>query len=335
MNNFRKSILATIIYYDIFNFPLTFAEIWKCLINPARFIPDYLTNSSYAKFISFEKIDVCDILEELEKMVAIGLIKEKNGFYFLRDREELYEKRIEKDKIANKKWKKFLSIVKYLQLAPYLRGVFASGSLAINNTELTSDFDVFIILKSNRLYTGRFFLWLISSILRARRKRFEFIAPDKLCFNHYVTEDNLEFSHRSLYIAQYLINIRPVLVPDDILTKFVLSNSWINIYCLNFKNIDTYRNLKFNRLIIFFAKTIELILNNFLGDLLENILRFFQQRRIKNNPITYESGGRIIYNKKELEFHPRSFEKVVIEKYNANLERFGISTNKEVDSGLN
>src|SRR3990167_4678361 len=300
----RNSIYATILYYDSFNFPLTLAEVYKYLVNPKRF--------SAKKDSLAVKVEALNIAVELENMARVGLIGHKNGFYFMPEKDDLYERRIEKDKLANRKWKKFLTIAKYLQLAPYLRAVLASGSLAANNPEPKSDFDVLVIIRSGRLYTGRLFLWLISSVLGARRGRFDVVAPDKLCFNHYLTDDNLELSHRSLYIAQSLANLKPVIdrgsgtLQKKYLTPFMLA----------------------------LARIGEVTLNNFFGDFLEKILRTFQQRRIKNNPATYESGGRVIFSDTELEFHPRSFERVVIDSYNRGLKKFGVSGIAEMDSGL-
>jgi len=345
MNDLRNSIFATILYYDVFNFPLTLAEVYKYLVNPKRLRLNLIIRSDLnEKRRSDLEFRALDIATELENMVRAGLIGHNNGFYFLAERDDLYEKRIEKDKLANRKWKKFLAIAKYLQLGPYLRAVFASGSLAVNNPEPKSDFDVFVVIRSGRLYTGRLFLWLISSILGARRGRFDVVAPDKLCFNHYLTDDNLELSHRGLYIAQSLANLRPVIdrgsgtLQKRYLTpltdKFIASNRWANSYCYNFRQSNSYRDIKPNRFMLGVAGTGEALLNNFFGDLLEKILKMFQQKRIKDNPATYESGGRIIFSDKELEFHPRSFEGVVIDSYNKGLKRFGILGIEEKDSGL-
>src|SRR3989344_8705468 len=281
MDPLRTVIFATILYYDSFNFPLTFAEVYRYLINPKRFS---------AKKEETISIEAAEIAVELDKMARAAIIGHKNGFYFMPGKDELYERRIEKEKLANRKWKKFTAIVKYLQFAPYLRAVFASGSLASNNLEMKSDFDVFIVIRSGRLYTGRLFLWLISSVLGVRRGRFDVIAPDKLCFNHYITDDNLELTHRSLYIAQSLANMKPVIIAGGILEKFAASNRWANSYCYNFRPATIYRNVRTNKVLLALAGTEEVVLNNFLGDLLEKILKAFQQKRIKNNPATYESG---------------------------------------------
>ena len=62
----------------------------------------------------------------------------------------------------------------------------------------------------------------------------------------------------------------------------------------------------------------------------------YQQKRIKNNPTTYESGGRVVFSDNELEFHPRSFEAFAIDKYNKKLKQLGtITYAEERDSGLN
>src|SRR3989338_2226733 len=212
-------------------------------------------------------------------MAKAGVIGHKNGFYFMFGKDDLYEKRIEKDKLAGRTWKRFLRVAKYLQAAPYLRAVFASGSLAANNPEPKSDFDVLIIIKSGRLYTGRLFLWLISSVLGARRSRFDFIAPDKLCFNHYLTDDNLELSHRSLYIAQSFESMRPVIVSERTLERFTASNKWTSSYCYNFRQTGSYRSVKPDKVLLTLARGVANAPNNIFGGPLGKMLRSFQQKR--------------------------------------------------------
>ena len=119
-----------------------------------------------------------------------------------------------------------------------------------------------------------------------------------------------------------------------VLDKFIASNKWANSYCYNFRQVGSYRNIKPDKFMLGSARCGEVLLNNSFGNLLEKILRVFQQKRIKNNPATYESGGRIIFTDKELEFHPRSFERVVIENYNSGLKNFGVYGIEENDSGL-
>ena len=129
--------------------------------------------------------------------------------------------------------------------------------------------------------------------------------------------------------------MRPVIFRGGILDWFTASNKWVNSYCYNFKQIGEYRSAKRGRFLLLLAKLGEIILSNPAGDFVEKVLKNIQQRRIKKNPATYESGGRIIFTDNELEFHPRSFEKVVISKYNNGLEKIGIvPCSKETDSGL-
>lgn len=323
----HNPILATLIYYDILDFPLTFFEVHKFLINPGRL----------SQTPSPGTISLSQVVKDLESLVEDGLIVSKNGFYFLPGRDDLYELRIKREKIAAQKWKKFLRIAKWFQSVPYLRAVLASGSLAINNTEDESDFDVLLAAQSGRLYTCRMFLCLVASLFRARRTRTDLFAPDKFCFNHYITDGNLNIKYESLYNAQTYANLKPVLVRGRIFNRFYGDNVWLNKYIYNFKPTEDFvlRTVSSSFFISAIGKTGELILNSFIGDKIENWFKKYQQKRIKNNLATYESGGRVIFNDNELEFHPRSFESFAIEKYNQGLKRFGIiSHTEEKDSGL-
>ena len=327
MSDLRNSILATLIYYDILDFPLTLFEVNKYLINPNR-----LSGNPILEIISLGQV-----ADELDKLVNGGFVGSKNGFYFLPGRDALYELRIEREKIAAQKWKKFLRIAKWFQAVPYLRAVLASGSLAINNTGHESDFDVLSVAKSGRLYTCRIFLCLAASLFRARRTRYERSAPDKFCFNHYITDGNLNIKHESLYNAQTYANLKPILVDNGIFSRFYVENIWLNKYLYNFKPAEEFvlRKVSSNFFLLSIAGAGEFILNSSLGDKIENWAKRYQQKRIKNNPSTYEPGGRIVFNDNELEFHPRSFEAFAIDKYNKELKRLGIIPHaEEKDSGL-
>lgn len=328
MGYLRNSILATIIYYDIFDYPLTLVEIHKYLVNPGRLsrITDGLG-----------EIKLSDIIDELDKLIGSEVINQKNGLYFLDGRSDLYELRIERNKIAIKKWRKFLWMVKFLALAPYLRGIFASGSMATGNTTEESDFDVLVIVRSGRLYTCRFFLWTISSLLGVRRKKNQKIAPDKLCFNHYITDDNLYISHESIFNAQTYINLKPVMIKPELFDQFYANNLWLNNYTYNFRPHGNFVGIsaKLPNVFMILAKFSEFLVDSFPGNRAEKFFKYFQQKRIKSDPIIHELGGRIVFTDQELEFHPHSFESIVIEKYRNNLKRFGIVPYvDEEDSGL-
>ncbi len=330
MIHIRDSILATLVYYDIFDFPLTLLEVNKYLINPGRFSAENVKSSVF-------NIKAAEIAIELDNIVRMGIVGHKNGLYFLAGRDNLYDLRIEREKIAAQKWDKFLKIAKWFQAVPYLRAILASGSLAINNTEHESDFDVLAVAESGRLYTCRIFLCLTASLFGARRTRYERSAPDKFCFNHYITDGSLNISHESLYNAQNYINLKPIFAENDLVQRFYIENNWLEKYILNFDFNEVNKGHLLGRegALCIVAKILEFILNSKLGNWLENILKNYQQKRIKNNPATYESGGRVIFNDSELEFHPHSFEAFAIDKYNKKLKQLGIIQHvEEKDSGL-
>lgn len=327
MTDLRSSILATVAYYDILDVPLTLFEVHKFLINPARL----------TKMPVHEPITLGQVGDEIQDLLKPELIESRNGFYFLPGRQRLYDLRIDREKIAAAKWKKLLGLAKWFQAVPYLRGMFASGSMALGNTDHDSDFDVLTVAADGRLYTCRMILSLFASLLKARRKRFDSVAPDKFCFNHYITDASLAIRHESLFNAQTYIHLKPVLISGELLENFYASNLWLNKYVYNFRpsNAFVHRSVKPNVFLRSVAVPGEFFLNNKFGDWLESILKNYQHKRIRSNPVTHQKGGRIVFNDSELEFHPHSFERIAIEKYNAALKDLGIiPMEEEKDSGL-
>src|SRR6185369_9650646 len=173
-------ILATLAYYDGFEYPLTAFELYRYLINPLRLRPH---------IESLEPIGLKDIQESLEILLNKGTVIEELGFYSLKGRAGLSTKRLEREKISAQKWRLCLKRAYWLQAVPWIRGMFVSGSLALGTVSADSDFDILVLVEPGRLYLARLFLSGVASLIGARRTRFESVAPDKFCFNHYVTTD--------------------------------------------------------------------------------------------------------------------------------------------------
>lgn len=328
MDQIRNSILATIVFYDILDFPLTDKEIFKYLINPSRIS---ISNKP------IQNIEVKDIKSELGNLIKLNFVSERDGYYFLKNREEICNIRCQRAEIAKEKWNKFLKLAKWLQMAPYVRGFFVSGSLAMDNTDEESDFDVLFIIKPDRLYTARLALLGVASFLGSRRKKTDITAPDKLCFNHYISEDALHINHHSLFNAQFYAHLKPVFVSRELFDVFFAANSWINKYLYNFRPRKEFsrRDLRPTPILLKVSRVLKFILNTKFGDRIERLAKRYQQKRIKNNPVTHNGGGRITFNDQELEFHPNSFEKFLLRKYAETIKSLGIITPfEEKDSGL-
>ena len=120
------AVLSTVMYYDVFDYPLTAQEVFNYLINPARI---HKTHGGIGD------IRLNEVTVELKGLLDSGLIRRERGLHYLKGRDGICELRIEKNKIADRKWKKFSKLVRYLSAAPYLEGVFASGSLAKTKPE--------------------------------------------------------------------------------------------------------------------------------------------------------------------------------------------------------
>ena len=295
MSIMEKSILKTVVYYNCLDYPLTKEEL-DIFSFPA--VGGKITN----------------------------LIEEADGFYFLKGRKNLVAVRKERNEIAKKKWEKTLKAIKWLRIIPYIRLVFASGSLALSNTDKESDLDVLIVAKHGRIWTSRFLIALLLSLLGVRRTRYEKIAPDKICLNHFITDRSLYIPRKSIYTAQLYARLVPIFWEDEkLIGKFIEANNWIG------ESVRGWPTIKINpsaggqnsAILKFIKKPAEKILDTKLGGWLERILKKYQLQRINSYHLTHKAGGRVKADDESLEFHPDSPELVIIEKYNKKMIELG------------
>ena len=325
----EKAVLATLAYYDVLDLPLTLVEVVSFLISPKRVDP------SHQSFAGARVVSLDEIKTDLDKLIDDGTIATHDGFYFLAGREELCSSRMMQQKIAEQKWKKARRYISWAQAVPFVEGIFASGSLALGFMEPSSDLDVLVVAKPGRIWLACLWLSFWLELIGKRRRGRDRVAPDKICLNHYISNDALTLRWHSLYNAQTYLHLVPLLVRDDeLINRFQRENSWMLNYVNSWPDLGGWQRRAI-RQGSWLAKVCEAVLEfTGLAVLLEKFARALQKSRIargsKNKGI-----GRITINDQELEFHPHSPEYAVLNKFSQRVKQLpGLADYQENNSGL-
>jgi len=285
MDSKNQAIVKTLIYSDIFDFPLTKQEIWKYLI-------------------SKKKISQKDFLKLLKNKKTLS----KNNFYFLKGREEIIRKRKDRKKIGVNKIEKAKKIINLISIIPSIYLVGITGSLALLNSEKKEDIDIFLISSKGTVWITRFLAVIILKLSGNYRSRTERNVEDKICLNMIIGEDclNINNKRQDLYTAHEIIQLLPIFERNNTYKQFLNNNLWIKRFmpnCMNKENIKINRKKEIKWLVSmlkvfepFIRKlqfssmekyiTRETVLDNFLAfhpiDYRGKIIKEFKQR-IKND----------------------------------------------------
>ena len=302
----EESVLKTLAFFDIFSRPLKREEIFDNL--------QQTTNNKQQT--TNDKIIFSEIKKNLRGKNLQNFIGNEGDFYFLKGRKDLVQERKKREKISKKNWRKLKRITKKINLVPFLKGAFVSGSLAINNSNEKSDIDLLIIAKSGRIFTVRFFLTLLLNFLGERRRP-EKIAG-KICLNHYFSENSLEMKFPSIYNAYAYLCLLPIIDRKEVFKRFREKNNWMRDYLLFWqKKYKPPFEIKKKSIL---SKCLEKILAGSFGDFFE---RKIKGRQIKRKEKNYPEGikkGRVILEDNLIELHPDSPEEEILKKYKSRLD---------------
>jgi len=242
----EKAILSTVVYFDIFDFPLTPLEIWKWL---------FFAHPPHRSYNFWETQSCLNDSAVLQK-----LIQSKNGFYFLLNRERIVGRRVANYKVAERKYKKAIRFIKLLRFNPFIKMVAVCNNLAFSNASQYSDIDFFIITKAGRIWLARFWANFLPKMLGLRPTHSD--TQDKLCLTFFIAEDHLNIndlqsSQIDLYLANWITQLVPVYDPDHLCQSFLQTNQWAISHFPNFiPNQPNYRRQVDNNLLSFSWRSI-------------------------------------------------------------------------------
>lgn len=293
----EQSILNTIAYSDIFQYPLTEDQIHRYLIG--------------VKSTSQTVRDTLRTSRRLAQNLAFNW-----PFYLLCGEEAIIQTRLRRAAQAARLWPAAIHYGRVIANLPYVRMVAVTGALAMNNVDPGADIDYLIVTQPGRLWLCRS---LVVMVVKSAGLR-----SVTLCPNYLVTEEKLAFPDQSLYAAHELAQMVP-LHGLAVYQRMLQANPWIYRYLPNLESLpypisQVVGEVGGNDRAAVYKLLVERILNTSAGSWLE---RGIMQRKIRK----YTSFGLIT---PEIDFcadwckgHFDRHAEKTLDSYTLRVERFG------------
>ena len=292
----RKAILQTLVYADIFDYPLTAREIYKFLITP--------------KPLRFS------VLKKKLKEIARRdeLIKSKGEYFFLKGREEIVRLRQKRKFWSQRKIKIAKKVSRWLRLIPWIKMVGISGALAMENADKNDDIDLLVVAAKKRLWLTRVLAVFLTELLGCRRRPKDKQVNNKICLNMFLDEDCLTVpkNEQDLFSAHEVVQLKLLWERKNCYQKFLRANLWVKNYLANSLDIKKLRDedikgeKKNNFLISQFLNFLELIAYKIQ-------VAYMNSRRTKE-----------VVEAQRIRFHPRDCREWVLKKYQEKLKDYSI-----------
>ena len=292
MDNRERAILKTLLYSNCFDYPLREEELYQFLIN----------NQKIDKNVFYK------LLQKVKKPISFN-----QGYYYLLGKEKFLKTRKQREKISLQKMQKAKNIISILGFIPTVQLIGISGALAMKNSDVDDDIDIFIISKNNFIWTTRFLTICLLILLGQYRNKNSKKYADKICLNMLLDEKNIQLE-KNLYIAHEISQLVPVLERDNAYKKFIEQNKWVNQFMIN--ALDSNKNNKFLKKK---GNIIENQIINFLRLIhFEKITKFMQLKYMQST-ITKE-----VVKDGVLRLHPFDYGAYVLKFYNEQLKTFNL-----------
>lgn len=287
-----RLVLTVLAYFDLFEHPLTADEVFeRCGCS------------------TVSKDEIEEALSDLQKK---DIVKERDGFYHLRDHHALVQRRLLGEQAASLLIEKAKGYSRLISKFPFIRGVYLSGSLSKFYADKNSDIDYFIISQPNRL-------WLARTMLVLFKKLFLFNSKKYFCVNYFVSESTLRIPDENLFTATEIAFLVPT-YNYPLFLQFLKANSWFRQYYPNFQEHGE-KYLIENRQPSIKSLT-EKLLNGRAGDLLDSwsfkLTLFFWKRKFGDfDNTTFDH--RLRSRKNVSKHHPLGYQERVLSAFHARL----------------
>jgi hypothetical protein len=196
----ESAILRTVLYADIFDYPLTIEELYQ-----------YLIGHKAASSQQIEKL-----LTSSQRLQA--LLHQQKGYIVLQTRTELIEHRLQRQAQAAPLLDSAKRYGRWFALLPFVRMVAITGAVAMANpSRPDDDIDYMLIVEPGRVWLTRALAIIIVRLARLRGV--------ELCPNYVLAADQLPQTRTDLYVAHELAQMLPI-YGYDVYCQLLAANRW-------------------------------------------------------------------------------------------------------------
>ncbi len=195
----ERAILRTVLYSDLFDYPLTLAEVAHYLIGQPGTLAEVRASLSRSSWLA-ERVIHCD------------------GYLVLRGREALIVRRLDRATASDRLWRQARRFMRILRALPFVRMIAITGALAMHNSDAHDDIDVLIVTASDRVWLTRA---LAIALVYAGK-----LCGATLCPNYVISERALTLERHTLFVAHEFAQMVPV-YGLTVYDRMCASNLWV------------------------------------------------------------------------------------------------------------
>ncbi len=291
------AILRTLLYADIFNYPMTADEVHRFLIGvetPLEAVQGALHGSPW----------------------LAARTARVNGFFALEGRAENAATREARQRASRDLWWAARRYARWLGHLPFVRMVAVTGALAMNNSEAGDDIDYLVVTAPGRVWLGRA---LCIGVVRVVR-----LFGARLCPNYILADTALLQNRQDLFTAHEVAQMTP-LVGHALYAEMRQANAWADRYLPNALGPPRHEPEGAPRGLGRWAqRALEWALGGRLGDWLENWERERKVRKFR--PQAEAATANAVLDTEHVKGHFRDYGRLTMQAYEERLRAYGVDS---------
>ncbi len=290
------AILRTLLYADVFQFPLTESELHRFLIGYQA---------------ALDAVTRC--LNASHWLAA--LVHCDGGYWSLHDSLVVKDQRIAREQASLTLWPIAVNYGQILAKLPYVRMVAITGSLAMHNVHTAADdIDYLLVTSPSRVWLARL---MAIAVVRLARQR-----GVNLCPNYVLSTSALAQDRRDLYTAHEMAQMIP-LAGFEFYRAFRAANEWTAAFLPNatqpFYSEADRQPRRLNRGM---QRIGEVLLNNPIGSALERWEQRRKQQKFAGDAQLPHAAAQLDADR--VKGHFKDYGYLTLQRYHERLKAFGL-----------
>jgi hypothetical protein len=284
------SILQSVTYAALFDYPLTLDELHRSLIgstmDEATIVRTYRASAALRRVIEF-----------------------REGIFFPTGREYLLAERRRRERWSLTFLYRHRLLLACVCAIPYVRMVALSGSIAHLNMDRTGDLDLFIVTRGRHVWSVTVAVLVLAKLLRHRAVT---------CANFVVADSRLALEQQDLFTANQTIHLKP-LIGADVLQELFRANPFITAFYPNCHPPETPAFGFEQRTVTAQLKSVVERIGRAPAAALELLCRRAYSWHLHRRAASWQSPAQVRLEVDCLKLHTRSHRRSILDRFSASM----------------